>query len=119
MTAEAVLDDLLASGITPTVTPDGTGIVVPAGRLTAAQRAAILAHKSELIARIQESARMTADLLAAAMRVCDAWGDTPAAREQMRRDCLSTPPHLRADLLDYLNSRSSATAARALRGRHN
>lgn len=56
-----------------------------------------------------------ADLLEAAMRVCDAWGDTADAREQMCRDCLGTPPHLRADLLDHLNSRSSASAVLALR----
>lgn len=56
------------------------------------------------------------DLLSAAMRVCDTWGDAPDAREQMCRDCLGTPLHLRADLLDYLKSRSSATAAQTLRG---
>ena len=40
-------------------------------------------------------------LLAAAMRACDHWGDGPEAREQMRRECLETPPHLRADLLEH------------------
>ena len=41
------------------------------------------------------------DLLEAAMRACDAWQDGHKAREQMRQDCLDTPPHLRADLLGH------------------
>ena len=40
-------------------------------------------------------------LLEAAMRACDFHGDGEAAREQMRRDCLGTPPELRGDLLDH------------------
>lgn len=104
MNPTAILSDLLDSGIEPTVTPDGNGIEVPAGRLTADQRRAILAHKQELIACIQESARITAELLDAAMRACDAWNDTAQARDQMRRDCLETPPHLRADLLAHLTN---------------
>lgn len=43
------------------------------------------------------------ELLQAAMRACDAWQDGPEAREQMRRDCIDTPPHLRADLRDHFN----------------
>lgn len=41
------------------------------------------------------------ELLEAAMRACDAWNDTAQAREEMRRDCWETPPHLRADLLNH------------------
>ena len=41
--ASSILTDLLASGITPSVTSDGLGIVVPAGKLTRVQREAILA----------------------------------------------------------------------------
>lgn len=102
MSAQAILAELLDCGITPAVTPDGTGIEVPAGRLTDAQRTAILGHKPELIACIQESARITSALLTATMRACDYWGDGPAAREQMRQDALNTPHHLRADLLQHL-----------------
>ena len=43
--------------------------------------------------------RLTADLLKAAMRVCDKYGDSKAAREAMRRECLELSPHLQADLL--------------------
>ena len=101
MTAEAILADLLERGIESTLTPDGAGIEVPAGVLTDAQRAAIRAHKPELIAAIQESARVTAQLLDAAMLACDHWNDSPAAREQMRQDCLRVPLRQRADLLAH------------------
>ncbi len=40
-------------------------------------------------------------LIEAAMRACDHHNDNAAAREQMRLDCLATPQHLRADLLDH------------------
>lgn len=45
--------------------------------------------------------RLAGDLMAAAMRACDRHGDDYHAREQMRADCLATPPHQRADLLDH------------------
>lgn len=49
-----------------------------------------------------ESAELlTARVIAAAMRACDAHGDGPEAREEMRQDVLNTPAHLRADLLEH------------------
>ncbi|QTD44562.1 hypothetical protein [Ottowia testudinis] len=41
------------------------------------------------------------DLLAAAKRACDHWGDSLAARRQMRQECLAVPPHLRAGLIQH------------------
>lgn len=41
------------------------------------------------------------ELIEAAMRACDHWNDSAAAREQMRRECLDTPIHLRAELRDH------------------
>jgi hypothetical protein len=53
----------------------------------------------------QQSAEfLAARLIAAAMRACDHHGDGDEAREQMRADCLSTPPRLRADLLAHLTT---------------
>jgi hypothetical protein len=49
-------------------------------------------------------------LLAAGDRVCDMYGDSQQARDDMRDDCLATPPHLRADLLDHLTSTAIAAA---------
>ena len=95
MTPETILADLLASGIEPSVTADKTGIVVPAGKLTEAQRAAVLGHKPALIACILESARVTAQLLEAAMRRCDQFNDGDKARQDMREQILEVPPHQR------------------------
>lgn len=103
MTARAILAGLLAHGIELECTPDGRNLVVPAGYLTPQQRAQVLAHKPELIRLVLEAKHTTRQLLHAAMRACDHWGDNQAAREQMRQDCLNTPPHLRADLLALLS----------------
>ena len=50
-----------------------------------------------------DDARVLACLIKAAMRACDHFSDNAAAREQMRQDCLDTPAHLRADLLQHFN----------------
>jgi hypothetical protein len=104
MSAEAVLADLLACGIEPSLSPTGNGIEVPAGRLTAEQRRQVVAHKAELIDLLQQYARLTDALLIAAMRACDHWNDSPAAREQMRRECLATPRNQQRDLLKHFRS---------------
>ena len=75
--------------------------MVPAGRLTPDQRQAVLEHKKELIEYLVESSRLTARLMAAAMRRCDQFNDSETARQAMRQDILATPLHLRQDLLDY------------------
>ena len=40
-------------------------------------------------------------LLEAAMRACDYWGDSPAARAQMMTDICGTPQHYRQELLEH------------------
>jgi hypothetical protein len=102
MTPEAILSNLLESGIEPTVTPDQTGIVVPAGKLSQTQRAAVLANKTDLIAYLLETSRVTAKLLATAARRCDQFNDSDQARQDMREQILETPTHLRQDLLTHL-----------------
>lgn len=104
MNAQTILADLLAHGIELECTADGRNLTVPAGSLTPQQRAQVLKHKAELIRMVQESSRITHQLLWAAMVACDYHGDGPEAREQMRQDCLNTPPHLRADLLEHFRS---------------
>ena len=51
----------------------------------------------------RDAARLTEQLLAAAMRAADHHGDDAAAREQWKQDVLATPPELRPDLLAHLN----------------
>lgn len=104
MTVHTILDELQAFGIDLEVTPDGKTLTAPADTLTDRQRAQVRAHKPELIRLVLESNHLTRQLLQAAMHACRHWGDSPAAREQMRLDCLNTPPGQRADLLAHLRS---------------
>lgn len=76
----------------------------PAERMTSELRGLLVAHKPQLIALLNDAHRTTADLIEAAMRACDFHGDDEAGREAMRRDCCSTPPELRADLLKHFRS---------------
>jgi hypothetical protein len=59
-----------------------------------------LAGLADITASI-EARQLAAELIAAAMRRCDQFGDDEAKRAQMRSDCLETPPHLQADLLQH------------------
>ena len=115
MTPETILADLIQSGIDPSLTPDKTGIVVPAGRLTDGQRAAVLGHKAALIAYILESARVTEQLLEAAMRRCDQFNDSEKAQQDMRQQVLETPLHLRQDLLEHFQGKQPQTPALSLK----
>lgn len=108
MTAQDILSDLWASGITPRLTEDGTGIAVPAGRLSTAQRADVISHKAELVDLLQAARATTADLLRAALLACDHHHDSEAARQAMRDECLALPPHLQADLLDHFRQAHGA-----------
>lgn len=45
--------------------------------------------------------RLVADLLKASMRACDHHGDSQAARQQMRDECLALPADVQADLLNH------------------
>lgn len=78
-----------------------TLLIGPSEKLTDALRGQVRAHKPELLQLVFQAEVDTADLLVAAMRVCDRHRDGPVARAQMRRDCLATPPHLRSDLLQH------------------
>lgn len=40
-------------------------------------------------------------LIAAAMRACNHYNDSPAAHQQMVEDCLATPPELRQELREH------------------
>ena len=103
MAAHAIFEELQACGIGLEVEADGR-LTAPANALTPQQRARVKAHRDELIRLILQAQRTTDDLLAAAMRCCDAFNDSPAARAQMRRDILNTPPDLQQDLLDYFKT---------------
>lgn len=101
MTAQTVIADLSAYGITPRLTPDGQHLAFPSGRLTPEQRDLVLAHKAELIAFLIDARATTARLIEVAMHACDFYGDGEAARELMRLDCIDTPAHLQPDLMTH------------------
>lgn len=42
-------------------------------------------------------------LLEAAMRACDHWNDSPAARQEMRRQLAAVPPEHHAGLLEHFD----------------
>lgn len=104
MTAESIVKRLQEAGVSLRLTPDGRLFATPTDRMNADLRQLCKRHKTELIEFMQQAERTTNALIEAAMRACDAWNDTEQAREQMRRDCLQTPAHLRADLLAHLQA---------------
>ena len=119
MTPRAIIDNLVAQGCAPRLTPDGCGIVVPKGAITEALKVAIRANKPAIIRLLTEAANdahhhpelapPTAPaapahdrLLAIAMRFCDAIGASDKARADWREDVRNTPQHLRQGLYNYL-----------------
>lgn len=110
MSAHTILEELNTCGIELECMPDGKSLSAPANTLTPHQRAQVIAHKVELFRLVQQSAQITAQLHQAAMRACDHWQDSTAAREQMRQDCLNTPLHLRAELLTLLCKQYGGTS---------
>ncbi len=51
-----------------------------------------------LLTAIFENCLSVEELIEAAMRACDHYGDGPAARQEMVQQCLEVPAHLRAEL---------------------
>ena len=54
---------------------------------------------------VSENHALAADLVEAAMKVCDRHGDGESAREEMRQQCLQLPARLQADLLEHFRGR--------------
>ena len=119
MTPRAIIDNLVAQGCAPRLTPDGCGIVVPKGAITEALKVAIRANKPAIIRLLTEAANdahqhpelapPTAPaapahdrLLVIAMRYCDAINASDKARGDWREDVRNTPQRLRQGLGEYL-----------------
>ena len=101
MSPPDILATLWAHQIALTLTPDGQNLTAPKDRLTPQQRALIMSNKPALVEFLIEARQTTAQLIEAAMRVCDRHGDAEPARQEMRDQCLELPPHLQIDLLDH------------------
>lgn len=51
---------------------------------------------------VNDELELELQMLEAAMRACDYWGDSDQARAEMIADIKATPQHLRQDLLEHL-----------------
>lgn len=103
MQATEILSVLWAQGFTVSLADNGGLKVSPASTLHDTQRDLLRAHKAEIVELLASAHETTELLLTAAMWACDHYGDSEAMREEMRRDCLDTPPHLRANLLVHVS----------------
>lgn len=107
MTPDLICRQLAEAGIH--VRAEGEKLMVsPVSLLTSDERQLLQDHKPELLDFLHS--RTLDELLGAADRVCDMYGDSEQAREDMRADCLDTPLHLRADLLAHFKQTYGAVA---------
>ena len=103
MSALTLIRQAISAGVTLRIDEGGTLKAAGPSDTLREWPPRLRAHKSELLEFLQDAHASTAQLVEAAMRCCDHFGDSPAAREQMRQDVIDTPPHLRADLLHHLS----------------
>jgi len=91
-----------------TTTPD----FIPAADADKLRREckAILTVSADLVSSILSA--LPKDKLQSLDRLlaCDHHGDDPEAREQMRQECIDTPPHLQADLLAHFTEQYGRAA---------
>jgi len=113
---QSILSDLWAQGFTVDLTEDRRLLVHPASSLHDRQREALRTHKREIVSYLEAcqaaSKRLQDELIHAAMRACDYWGDGPEQRKEMRHDCINTPDELKPQLLQHFQ----ATYCEAERG---
>lgn len=101
MTAASILEVLWAQGFTVSLVDNDRLAVSPASTLHDTQRELLRANKVEIVALLLYAKATTDALVKAAMLACDHFNDSPADRGDMRRECIATPLHLQADLLNH------------------
>ena len=101
MTAASILEVLWAQGFTVSLVGNDRLAVSPASTLHDTQRELLRANKAAIVVLLRDAKTTTNTLVKAAMLACDRWGDSPADRDLMRLECLATPAHLQADLLNH------------------
>lgn len=101
MPAASILEVLWAQGFTVSLVDNDRLAVSPASTLHDTQRELLRANKAAIVALLRDAKATTDALVKAAMLACDHWGDSPADRAEMKRECLATPAHLQADLLNH------------------
>ncbi len=101
MTAASILEVLWAQGFSVSLVDNDRLAVSPSSKLHDTQRELVRANKAEIVALLRDAKATTDALVKAAMRACDHFNDSPADRGLMRLECLATPLHLQADLLNH------------------
>ena len=101
MSAFSVIQTLFEQDVRLKLSGDGASLTVPAGSISPEQRTLVMSHKAEILEFLVEARKTTTALIEAAMLACDHFNDSPANRDLMRVECLATPTHLQADLLNH------------------
>ena len=101
MAAKSILEVLWAQGFSISLTDNDQLAVSPASTLHESQRELLRANKVEIVALLRDAKATTDALVKAAMLACDHFNDSPADRADMKRECIATPLHLQADLLNH------------------
>ena len=101
MTAASILEVLWAQGFTVSLVGNDRLAVSPASTLHDTQRELLRANKAAIVVLLRDAKTTTNTLVKAAMLACDHFNDSPADRDLMRAECLATPAHLQADLLNH------------------
>lgn len=106
MTVSRLLKEISQAGLSLRLTDAGSVNAKPAELVTPAIRLLIKSNKAALISSLETSVTPPCDnlenqLIEAAMRACDYWGDSDQARAEMVADIKATPQHLRQDLLEH------------------
>ena len=118
---QSTVDQLLSAGLTLSLTPERGLRVVPATSITPALRDLIRTSKAALVDYLRHVATNTDaaneafpaqadrelldEILKLAMRVCDSYGDSEQAREDMRQQVCETPSHLLPDLYEHFGGK--------------
>lgn len=111
MTVEQLLEEVCKAGLTLGLTDTGSIKVTPKELITPAIRELIKSNKSALVTALvcpstqpetpTDAGELERQLIEAAMRACDYWGDSAQARAEMVADIKATPRHLRQNLLEH------------------
>lgn len=94
-------------------TPLSSVLSVPSGRILQFPMG-VSSVSSVGVVGIFENCIPVEELLQAAMCACDHWGDSPQAREQMRREILEAKPEHRAELLRVFKTDCPAPGGKKL-----
>jgi Tfp pilus assembly pilus retraction ATPase PilT len=111
MAVRQIFDTVSKAGLVLSPTDSGNIKVTPKALITPAVRELVKANKTALMAALETASEQLAvskadtnlerQLLEAAMRACDYWGDSDQARAEMVAEIQATSQHLRQDLLEH------------------